>query len=81
VELDYGKAALIIIVTIILVAAVNAIIYLSLRRRDQIGQIDLFKRAAGGARQPWAREDSDLEELSRRVAELKQKPNEDPKDE
>ncbi len=69
--MDTGRAALVIFLTLIIVIGVNALIYLSLRKRSSIGQIEMMRRAARRARNPWEDEENDLRELSRRVAELK----------
>lgn len=72
--MDTGRAALVIILTLLIVIGVNALIYLSLRKRSSIGQIEMMRRAAKRARNPWEDEDNNLRELSRRVAELKKQP-------
>jgi len=69
--MDYGKAALVICLTIFIVVGINAAIYASLRRGTTIGQIELLRRAAERVSQPWKDEDDALRELSRRVGELK----------
>jgi len=48
-------------------------LYVSLRGGGTQTQIDLFRRAAQRARQPWKEEDEALHELSKRVAALKKK--------
>jgi hypothetical protein len=55
------------------VAALNAMIFAALRRGNEAGQIELFKRAVRRSRQPWETEDDALIELSKRVEELKRK--------
>ncbi len=72
--MDTGRAALVIFLTLFIVIGVNALIYLSLRKRSSIGQIEMMRRAARRARNPWEDEENDLRELSRRVAELKKQP-------
>lgn len=72
--MDTGRAALVIFLTVFIVIGVNALIYLSLRKRSSIGQIEMMRRAARRARNPWEDEENDLRELSRRVAELKKQP-------
>ena len=68
--MDYGKAALVICLTIFIVIGINAAIYASLRRGNTIGQIELLRKAAGRVSHPWENEDKALQELSRRVGEL-----------
>lgn len=68
--MDTGRAALVIVLTLVIVIGVNAAIYVSLRSRKTVGQIELLRRAANRARNPWEDEDNDLRELSRRVAAL-----------
>ena len=69
--MDPDRVLLVICLTVFIVVGVNAALLVALRRGNEVSQIDLFKRAAGRARQPWVHEDEALEELSRRVAELK----------
>lgn len=64
---------LVLCLTLFLVVGINAAIYASLRGGGTQTQIDLFRRAAQRARQPWKDEDEALQELSRRVAALKGK--------
>lgn len=69
--MDFDRAALVICVTLFIVVGINAAIFVSARRRNTIGQIELLRRAAGRARKPWGNEDANLKELSQRVAALK----------
>ncbi len=46
---------------------------LAAKRGEKIHELDLYKKAAKGLRNPWKREDDSLEELSKRVEELKDK--------
>lgn len=72
--MDYSKAFWVICITLILVIGLNASIYVAFtRRRNEISQVDLFRQAADRARAPWEKEDKDLEELAKIVAELKKK--------
>jgi hypothetical protein len=59
--------------TLFLVVGLNAAIYAALRGGGTQTQIELFRRAAQRARQPWKDEDEALQELSKRVAVLKEK--------
>jgi len=69
--MNVEKATLVISITLILVIIVNAAIYVAVKRRKTTGQIKLLQRAAKKARDPWGDENAKLEELSRRVAELR----------
>jgi hypothetical protein len=68
--MDFSKVFLVICLTLVIVVGVNAALYVSLRRGNEAGQIELFRRAAQRAREPWKEEDEALQELSRRVAGL-----------
>jgi len=70
--MDYEKATLVCCITLFLVVGVNAAIYVSLADKRTIGQIELFRRATNRAQKPWGEEDQTLQELSRKVAELKE---------
>jgi hypothetical protein len=70
-SLDPSKVVLVVCLTLFIVIGVNAALYVSLRRGNEAGQIELFRRAAQRAREPWKEEDEALQELSRRVAGLK----------
>ncbi|MCJ7702853.1 MAG: hypothetical protein MUO62_14820 [Anaerolineales bacterium] len=76
------KAALVITITLIVVILFNlAIYFFAKRRRDTPGEVDLLRKAAKRARNPWAEENANLESLSQLVAKLQQKPqSEDPPD-
>jgi hypothetical protein len=71
--MDYNKATLIICVTLFLVIGFNAAIYAAVKRRkNEVGQIELIRRATMRARNPWQAEDSNLETLAKQVAALQQ---------
>lgn len=71
--MDYGKVTLVVCLTLFIVIGINAAIYAALTRGKEVGQIELFRRAAQRARRPWASEDDELDELARRVKTLKHK--------
>jgi hypothetical protein len=75
--MDPGKAALVICVTLFIVIGVNAAIYMSFKSKNTTGQIELLRRAAKRARDPWEQENADLKELSQRVSELKERKKDD----
>jgi hypothetical protein len=68
---DFNKVFLVVCLTILGVIALNAIIYLSLRRGDEANAIDMVRKAARRARDPWKDEDDALEELSRLVTDIR----------
>jgi hypothetical protein len=69
--MDPTKIILVVCITLAAVAIVNAAIFAALRRGNEAGQIELFRRAMHRSRQPWQSEDDALKELSKRVEELK----------
>jgi cell division protein FtsB len=71
--MESDNILLVICLTLFLVVGLNAAIFVSLRGGGTQTQIELFRRAAQRARQPWKDEDEALQELSRRVAALKEK--------
>ncbi len=71
VKMDPNKAMLVVCLTVFIVIGVNAAIYAAFRRGNEANQIELLRKAASRARHPWAKEDQALEELSKRVADLK----------
>ncbi len=70
--MDSGRVVLIICLTIIGVVVLNAVLYLALRRGQEANMINLLRKAAERARDPWNDEVDALEELSRLVADLRQ---------
>lgn len=70
--MDTSRVIPVICLALFLAAGIPAALYVALRRdRGGVGQVELFRRAAHRARQPWSEEDENLQELSRRVAALK----------
>lgn len=69
--MDPNRILLVICLTLFIVVGINASIYALIRRGDAFRQIDLFRKAASQARDPWELEDQALEELSALVTELK----------
>jgi hypothetical protein len=74
-NVDPGKVLLVIGLTLLIVIGVNVLIYFSVTRKGTIGQIELMRRAANQARNPWEVEDNSLSELSKLVADLQKKPD------
>ncbi len=73
--MDPNRIFLVVCITLFIVVGINAAIYVSLTRKNTVGQIELMRRAASRARDPWGPEDANLKELSRLVAELKESEN------
>ena len=71
--MDYSKAALVIFFTLVIVIGFNVVIYFSYSKRNDGGggAVDMLRSAYKRARNPWEIENSNLKELSERVAELK----------
>jgi hypothetical protein len=70
--MDSSKVTLVVCLALFIIIGVNAALYVSLSRdKRSTGQIEMLRKAARRARNPWETEDKALEELSRRVAELK----------
>jgi hypothetical protein len=72
--MDVEKLALVLCIVVPLVVGINAALYVSLRSRKTVGQIELFHKAATRARRPWGEEDDALKELSERVEAIKNSP-------
>ena len=68
--MDMDRALLVICLTVGVVILINVMIYLSLRRGNEVTTVDLFRKAAKRARNPWKDEDDALRELSDIVAGL-----------
>jgi len=64
------KVTLVIGLTLIIVIGANVILYFGFRDRSLPHQIELFRRAARRARNPWQDEDDALGELSDLVSKL-----------
>jgi hypothetical protein len=69
--MDLDRATLVICLTVAAVIAFNVMIYLSLRRGNEVTTVDLMRKAARRARNPWKDEDEALQELSDLVSDLK----------
>jgi hypothetical protein len=70
-RMDMDKAFLVVCLTVGAVVLFNVMIYLSLRRGNEVTTIDLLRKAAQRARNPWQDEDDALQELSDLVAGLR----------
>ncbi len=76
--MDLDRAFLVVCLTVAAVIALNVMIFLSLRRGNEVTTIDLMRKAASRARNPWKDEDDALKELADLVSNLQpdqQKPD------
>lgn len=75
--MDSDRALLVICLTVGAVVLINIMIYLSLRRGNEVTAVDMLRKAARRARNPWQDEDDALQELSDIVAGLRSGENQD----
>jgi hypothetical protein len=68
------KYLFILCLVLFIVVGINAAIFATLRRKNEIGQIELIRRAVKRAQNPWEDEEEALKELAKRVGELKSDP-------
>jgi len=70
--MESQKIALIVGVTLALVVLFNLAIFAAVKRRkDTVGDFELFRRAMKKGRDPWKDENANLQELAKKVADLK----------
>ena len=62
--MDIDRATIVICLTLFIIIGINAVIYASFRRGTQSTTVDLLRKAANRARDPWKVEDQALQELS-----------------
>ena len=62
--MDIDRATIVICLTLFIIIGINAAIYASFRRGTQFTTVDLLRKAAKRARDPWKVEDQALQELS-----------------
>ena len=74
---DTGRAALVIVLTILGVILINLAIFAMVRGKSTTGQIDLLRKVTKQARNPWEIEDNKLKDLSELVKQFKHDPNQD----
>jgi hypothetical protein len=74
--MDPVKAGIVILITLVVIVIMNLAIYVYARRgrHGLPHEIEMLKRAANRARNPWGKEDAMLEELSRLTEALKDQP-------
>jgi hypothetical protein len=75
INVDAGKALLVIVLTVVGVVLINLVIYAMVKGRGTIGQIEIMRKTVKQARDPWELEDNALRELSELVKKLKNEPN------
>lgn len=79
--MEMDRALLVVCLTVGAVILFNVMIYLSLRRGKGVTSVDLMRRAAQRARNPWQDEDDALRELSEIVSGLRSGKEENPPEE
>lgn len=62
--------AVVICLAVALVIAVNGGLVLAVRRGGTQRQVEMLRRAAKAARNPWANQEKEMSELRERVAQL-----------
>ena len=68
--MEIDRAFLVVCLTVAGVIAFNVMIYLSIRRGKGVTTIDLMRKAARRARNPWKDEDDALKELANLVSDI-----------
>lgn len=68
-----NNTALVLCLGVLAAIGLPVLIYMGARGGSGVRAIDIFKRGANIARNPWQQEDENLEELSRRVEHLNRK--------
>jgi hypothetical protein len=71
VNIDAGRALLVVVLTLLGVIVINVAIYYMVKGKGTIGQIELMRKATRQARNPWQAEDQALQELSELVRQFK----------
>jgi hypothetical protein len=62
--------AIVVCLAVAIVVAVNGGLVLAIRRGGTQRQVELMRRAAKAARNPWGEQDKEMSELRERVAQL-----------
>lgn len=70
--MDPGQLIFIFCLVAFIVIGINAFLYVTLKQRSTITQVDLLRKAADRARDPWGEENANLAELSQRIADLRE---------
>ena len=63
--------AVVICLAVVIVVAVNGGLVLAVRRGGTQRQVDMLRRAAKAARNPWVDQEKEMSELRERVEQLK----------
>jgi len=74
VHIDAGRAFLVIVLTMVGVVVINLAIYFMVKNKDNVGQIELLRKATHQAKNPWEIEDKALQDLSALVKQFKPEP-------
>jgi hypothetical protein len=75
VNIDAGRALLVIVLTVVGVILINLAIYAMVKSRGNVGQIEMMRKAVKQARNPWEVEDKALKDLSELVKQFKGEPD------
>jgi hypothetical protein len=70
--MDPGQYIFLFCLVAFIVIGINAFLYVSLKQKSTVNQVDLLRKAAERARDPWGEENANLAELSNRIAELRE---------
>ena len=70
--MDPGQLIFLFCLVAFIVIGINAFLYVTLKQRSTITQVDLLRKAADRARDPWGEENANLAELSQRIADLRE---------
>ncbi len=70
--MDPGQLIFLFCLVAFIVIGINAFLYVTLKQRSTITQVDLLRKAADRARDPWGEENANLAELSARIADLRE---------
>lgn len=67
-----SKLVLVLSLTLLAVVLFNIAIYISAKRRNSANSFKMFGKMARRARNPWEEDQAKLDELARKVAELRE---------
>lgn len=71
--MDPGQYIFLFCLVAFIVIGINAFLYVTLKQRNTVNQVDLLRKAADRARDPWGEENANLAELSNRIADLRER--------
>jgi len=71
--MDPGQYIFLFCLVAFIVIGINAFLYVTLKQKNTVNQVDLLRKAAERARDPWGEENANLAELSNRIAELRER--------